>query len=74
VPFAAMLHPGHPLMLAVSDLLLQHKITCSVRAPSWWIRPMMATSHICSSCSPIYQAGTPAAPIPLNGGNIQVRP
>ena len=23
VPFAAMLHPGHPLMLAVSDLLLQ---------------------------------------------------
>jgi hypothetical protein len=22
-PFAAMLHPGHPLMLAVSDLLLE---------------------------------------------------
>ena len=38
-----LMHPGHPLMLAVSDIVLEQHATCCARAPSWSTRPTRAT-------------------------------
>jgi hypothetical protein len=35
-PMASLLHPAHPLMQSVTDLVLEPTATSSSRAPCWW--------------------------------------
>jgi len=39
-PMASLLHPGHPLMQSVTDLVLEATATSSSRVPCWWTPPI----------------------------------
>ena len=71
-PFASMIHPGHPLMLAVSDMMLeQHGNLAAPGSRSSLIPSMTATSPRFSSCSPT--RSNPATACPFQAAPIRPR-